>query len=287
MNESGITITQALNQIQSWLNAGELEKVIQGCEEILEFEAGNQRALALLKQAKERQLEKLQAEASPAAEAQAPAMPEEDPLKSLEVEESTPEEGPKLNEASGFVNDPYVYRRQEHSKKRLFAAMAVPALLVIVIGGGIILNMARQQQDDLIEDASTVAETSELSYLAANEERLSTMNTIKRVLETYRAEEGRYPAQSQIEGVLLNSELFDKLPLDPRHAEFDKKGKVFGYVYAVYPTIEGENTAYVLSTLFEDKKGFGYAWTLGAEPENYSDYRNLDAENVDLIGDAQ
>lgn len=31
---TSISIAQALNHIQSWLNAGEFEKVVQGCVEI-------------------------------------------------------------------------------------------------------------------------------------------------------------------------------------------------------------------------------------------------------------
>ena len=38
MNDRQISITEALNQTQSWLNAGEYEKVIQACQEILIIE---------------------------------------------------------------------------------------------------------------------------------------------------------------------------------------------------------------------------------------------------------
>ena len=53
MENQEVSIIEALNQLQSWLNAGEYDKVVQGAQEVLGLEPGNQRALSLLKQAEE------------------------------------------------------------------------------------------------------------------------------------------------------------------------------------------------------------------------------------------
>ena len=55
--ENEISITQALNKLQSWLNAGDYERVVQGSQEILNLEPGNARALALMRHATERRHE--------------------------------------------------------------------------------------------------------------------------------------------------------------------------------------------------------------------------------------
>jgi hypothetical protein len=55
--EEGISITQALNKLQSWLNNKDYEKVLQGAQEILDMEPGNKRALALMKMAEQKRHE--------------------------------------------------------------------------------------------------------------------------------------------------------------------------------------------------------------------------------------
>ena len=72
MENSEVSVIEALNQLQSWLNAGEYDKVVQGAQEVLGLEPGNQRALSLLKQAEEKRHPE-------------PALPY-DPLTELQVE---------------------------------------------------------------------------------------------------------------------------------------------------------------------------------------------------------
>ena len=95
---------------------------------------------------------------------------------------------------------------------------------------------------------------------------------------------GAYPSVSQLDSALMDNGYFDELPSDPRQGEIDKAGKPFGYIYAVYDGIGGENSVYILSALFEDSKGFGYAWTKGAPIKNYPDYRNYEEENITFVG---
>ena len=94
---------------------------------------------------------------------------------------------------------------------------------------------------------------------------------------------GAYPSVSQLDSALVDSAYFEEVPSDPRQGEIDKTGKPFGYIYAVYNGIGGENSVYVLSALFEDSKGFGYAWSKGAPIKNYPDFRNYEEENITFI----
>lgn len=275
-DQNSISVSQALNHIQSWMNAGEFDKVIQGCAEILELEPGNQRALALMKIAEERRHDAVQP--SMPAEAQK-TTPTHDPLAHLQVE----------NVHSRFEHD--TERREESpgEKRQFFLAMLIPAVLVVLIGGSLIWYFADQKRSDLLADntQTNVTETpaSDTTYLKSNDQRIDDMTKIKQVIDSYKVEHGSYPALSQIEVILVQSDTFSKVPADPRQGEIDKAGKPFGYVYAVYDSFGKANQAYVLSALFEDSKGFGYAWTSGAPSKNYPNYRTVDEVSATFIGD--
>ena len=304
-----ISVTQALNQIQSWLNAGEFDKVIQGCGEILELEPGNQRALSLMKQAEEKrhatpepkptpepEFSKLTDEPEPEPEPTPEPEPEPEPEpkpeftpppvtpeKPFSPDRVEPEEDPleKLQAES----KPEMFEKPSHSgeKRKLFLAMLIPAVLVVIVGGSVIWYLANEDREDIIDE---IVETEErdTTYLEDNEERVEDLTLMAKALEVYEAEEGEFPEPKDIESVLLDSAYFDEIPVDARQDDFDKAGKVMGYTYAVYDTIAGENTAYIISALFEDSRGFGYAWTRGASTKNYEDYRDTDEDHVTFVG---
>ena len=283
MDNQEISIAQALNHVQSWLNAGEFDKVIQGCQEILQIEPGNARATALMKLAEERRHAEVNNEPMPApaptpepAPAPAPA-----PAAPLEVEEP-----PVHPSASDFQLPPEEDPSEEYFEKRkLFLAMLIPAVLVVLIGGGAIWWLANRDRENEIEDVINNEEpVKDLTYLEQNDQRVTDIQKMVKVIEKYKMENGSYPALSKIESAIAKSDEFKKIPSDPRQGEIDKAGKAFGYIYAVYDGIGGEDSVYILSALFEDDEGFGTPWAQGAPIKNYPDFRTYTEENVTFIG---
>src|SRR3989338_1488402 len=264
MENQEVSIIEALNQLQSWLNAGEYDKVVQGAQEVLGLEPGNQRALSLLKQAEE----KRHAEAT--AEHPEPAIPY-DPLTELQVEHA---------ERSVAHTDEH---EAQSEKRKLFLAMLVPAIVVVIVGGSVIWWLANREREDTIANKLTGNLPEDLTYLEGNEQRLDELTTIAETVEAYKVMNGAYPSVSQLDSALVDSAYFEEVPSDPRQGEIDKTGKPFGYIYAVYNGIGGENSVYVLSALFEDSKGFGYAWSKGAPIKNYPDFRDYEEENITFI----
>lgn len=264
MENKEISVIEALNQVQSWLNAGEYDKVIQGCQEILEIEPGNVRALSLLKQAEERRHA---------------AIPP-DPLASLEVA-AAPIKASESSEPSERIQE-----FDEPEKLKLFLAMLIPAIIVVLLGGGIIWYLANNQREKTIDENLNGNDEIEndLKFLEDNDRRVSDMEKMLRVLEEYELENGAYPSTSQVEKAMLQSKIFDELPSDPRQGEIDKVGQVFGYIYSVYDGSAGENTVFILSALFEGSDGFGTPWAQGAPTKNYPDYRDYEKSNVSFIG---
>lgn len=265
MDEKEITITQALNQIQSWLNAGDSDKVISGCKEVLGLEPSNQRALALMKQAEERKF---------AGQNPAPtvtpleAVPSSDPL----IAHLQFEENPRLNAL-------------KKEKITHLLAMIIPAVLVVLIGSGIIWYLSNKQTEKIINEVTnngSPANQNPKAYLTQNEQRVADLTKMGRVLEKYKSEKGAYPSISQVDQILKDS--LSALPLDPRQGDVDKSGKPYGYIYAVY----NSNKDYVISAIFEDSKGYAYPWSRGASVSLYPDYRDLSKENVhSLTGDGK
>lgn len=268
MEDSQISVIEALNHVQSWLNAGEYDKVIQGCQEILQIEPGNQRALALMKQAEEKRHETQ----VPTAQ-ESPVAPTFDPLAKLQVEK-TPEEAMNVQSA----ND------ERSEKRKLFLAMMIPAIIVVIVGGAAIWWLANRDREQVIQDGITPDVIDDTSYLDENDQRLTDLTIMATVLEKYKIANGTYPSVDQLQSALVKDETIEKVPVDPKQGELDKAGKPFGYVYAVYSGMGGENSVYVLSGLFEDSKGFGYAWTQGAPIRNYPDYRDYREENITFVG---
>jgi hypothetical protein len=265
-NSEPISVIEALNQVQSWLNAGEYDKVIQGCQEILQIEPSNMRALSLMKQAQERRHAETMKQTAP------------DPLSSLEVER------PAMNDA---IPDPILPEEEDEDaeKKKLFMAMLVPAILVVILGGSLIWWLTNRDREETIDDNVT-NEDEDYNYLEANDERLATLNEMIEIIEDYEEENGEYPTADEIEGVMAESDL-EEIPVDPRQGEIDKAGKAFGYIYAVYDGIDGENSVYILSALFEDDQGFGTPWAKGAPIKNYPDYRDYKEDHVTFIGGSE
>lgn len=289
--DNEISIAQALNHVQSWLNAGEYDKVIQGCQEILQIEPGNARATALMKLAEERRMAQVKNEPMPEGEPmrEAEPMPDpkpepapaKDPLASLQVEEA-----PMHPAASNFELPPEEEPDEDHFEKRkLFLAMLIPAVLVVLIGGAAIWWMANRDRENEIQDNITNEDPAEdQSYLEENDQRIDELQKMVKIIEAYKIENGEYPSLTKIESVLAKSDEFNKIPSDPRQGEIDKAGQAFGYIYAVYAGVGGENSVYILSALFEDDKGFGTAWAQGAPIKNYPDFRDYSEDNVTFIG---
>ncbi len=283
-DQKAISITQALNHIQSWFNAGEYDKVIQGCAEIMELEPGNQRALAMMKMAEERRHE----EVMPKNETS------NDPLANLQVEEKTEE--PKA-EAPRFEAAPAPTFAEERSfneridKRQLFFAMLIPAVIVVLLGGSVIWYLANRERSDTIaenSDSSVGSLTHDTTYLDDNEERVKQMTIMADVIEAYRKEKGKYPEATDLTRVLVESDEFSKTPADPKQGEVDAEGKPFGYMYAVYDSKFGKsNQYYILSALFEDSKGVGYEWNVGESVRTYDDYRDISKDNVTFIGSSK
>lgn len=277
-NNNEISIAQALNHIQSWLNAGEFDKVIQGCQEILQIEPGNARALALMKLAEERRN----------ADVQGKPMPEPSPMPEpvqFEVEEPTP--APVPHDPMPHVQlPPEEDEMEDHFEKRkLFLAMLIPAVLVVVLGGAAIWWLAnRDREAEINDNLSDETPADELSYLEQNDERVQVIQKLVDAIEEYEEENGEYPSISKIESAIADNEEFDKIPSDPRQGEIDKAGKAFGYIYAVYDGTGGENSVYILSALFEDNRGFGTSWAEGAPIKNYPDFRDYEEDHVTFIG---
>ncbi|MFA4815050.1 MAG: hypothetical protein WC924_00440 [Candidatus Gracilibacteria bacterium] len=263
-NSNEMSVSQALNQVQSWLNASEYDKVIQGCQEILQLEPGNVRALSLMRQAEERRHSELTKEE-----------------KLQEAPAVEPKE-PEPNESEVFLPE----EEDENSEKRkLFLAMLIPAIAVVLIGGSVIWWLANRERTEIIDNNLTDGGSSEeLTYLEENDQRVEDMEKMTKVLETYKQENGVYPSLSQVESVLVQSDIIGEIPSDPRQGEIDKAGQAFGYIYAIYDGIGGKNSVYILSALFEDNAGFGTPWAQGATIKNYPNYREYEEVNVTFIG---
>lgn len=274
---TSISITQALNHIQSWINAGEYEKVVQGCMEILEIEPGNQRALALMKIAEEKRAEGFsQSKETQPVEDQAV----EDPLTHLEVEQ-TPIE----------TNQPFRRETETLDKRKLFMAMLLPAVLVVLLGGGLIWFLANRDREETIAE-NTTNNISDLptdtSYLKDNETRVGDLTQMGKIIENYKIANGEYPTVDEIESILVKSDELSQIPADPKQGEVDEGGKAFGYIYAVYDSSFGkERQYYILSALFEDSEGVGSSWSVGESTKNYDDYRDIGESNVTFIGDSK
>lgn len=274
---TSISITQALNHIQSWINAGEYEKVVQGCMEILEIEPGNQRALALMKIAEEKRAEGL---SKPTEPQPTESVPTEDPLAHLEVEKPQVEE-----------DQPFQRENETVDKRKLFMAMLLPAVLVVLLGGSLIWFLTNRDREETIADNSSSNISNlptDTSYLEDNEERVQDLTQMGKIIENYKIANGEYPTVDEIESVLVKSDDLSKVPTDPKQGEVDAEGKAFGYVYAVYDSSFGkERQYYILSALFEDSEGVGSSWNVGESTKNYDDYRDVGESNVTFIGDSK
>lgn len=287
---------EALNQIQSWLNGGNIEKVIQGCQEILEIEPGNNRALSMLKQAETLRHEKEIADADAKKEAEEAAASTTatpittGPIGNIEVEKKEPTPKPEPTPEP----EPYSsYRPPQASKKKMFLAMVIPAITVVLIGGLIVTALNNENRDEILDhDGPTISDEEndhsdrpepDLSYLEENEQRVTDLTEMANAIDEFWHDNGHYPSIIEIEE-LIEDEL-DSIPVDPRHGEEDASGDPYGYTYAVYNvTSEGAGT-YILSALFQDSKGEAHPWAQGASTKHYDDYRKVKSINVTYIGD--
>lgn len=288
--QKAISITQAMNHIQSWFNAGEYDKVIQGCAEIMELEPGNQRALALMKMAEEKRHEATLQQNPTSMDTQS-----NDPLANLQVEEPKPETQKMTEEPSFMPEEPTFAPERAYEervdKRQLFFAMLVPAVIVVLLGGSLIWYLSNRERSDIIADnsgSSVSSITKDTTYLDENEERVKQMTAMAEIIEDYRRSKGKYPDASDLERILVESDTFSTIPVDPQQGELDTEGKPFGYMYAVYDSKFGKsNQYYILSALFEDSKGVGYEWNVGESVKNYDDYRDISQDNVTFIGSSK
>lgn len=294
LDNNEISVTQALNHVQSWLNAKDFQKAIQGCLEILAFEPANKRALALMKQAEEiRQQAQSALPVTSRATIPAPA-PEPAPAT---VDQAHPTQSltnaPSL-ESLQIEKKPEIFHKPgEYSsnlakeKRKYFLAMLIPALLVVIIGGGVIWALANKQRKVKIDEVATTEIVEDTAYLDRNNLRQEDLSQIGIILENYKEKTGEFPSVSQVEDVILASNEFSEIPLDPMHNLTDDNGKLFAYIYAVYDTNEGTNFIYIISASFEDSQGKAYEWTRGASIIDYPDYRDTSQKNVHILGEAK
>lgn len=298
MDNNEITITQALNHLQSWLNAGEFDKVLQGAKEILELEPENQRALALMRIAAERAESEAGggigsdlapapvSQTSPAEPVTPTTPPQQQVPPTISPISSIPQSDPLI--ASLQVEDaPSQLNRRIDAMNREkishLLAMMIPALIVVVIGGSLIWFLSNRNNQNAISDIEDQEPTPSKEYLQQNEERVLNLVKIAEVLEKYKKENGVYPSVREVDDILKESGFWTGVPTDPRNGEKDNAGNVFGYIYAVYDSHEGPNTDYIISAIFEDGKGYAYPWSRGTSTNAHPDYRNLDASNVHMI----
>ncbi len=262
------------------MNAGEYDKVIQGCQEILEIEPGNTRALALLKKAEEDKNQSVMPE-TPQNPPTAEPTNNPDPLAELQVEDTAskaPNPGPD--------QDPELWTREDRfsgssqtSTRSMLLALLIPAALVILIGGALIMGIAAMQRNRTIDDQNSTP----YDPIEHNQERVEDIKAMNKVIQDFFAENGDYPALSQVERIFKQSDEIGAVPQDPRHGEMDKAGKYFAYTYTLYETASGHD--YVLSALFEDNEGFGNPWSRGANPKRYEDFRDFESAPIEIIGD--
>lgn len=289
-DQKAISITQAMNHIQSWFNAGEYDKVIQGCAEIMELEPGNQRALALMKMAEEKRHEATLQQNPPSMET-----PDNDPLANLQVEEPKPEAQKDPEKPTFMPEEPTFAPERAYDervdKRQLFFAMLIPAVIVVLLGGSLIWYLSNRERSDIIADnsgSSVSSITKDTTYLDENEERVKQMTAMAEIIEDYRRSKGKYPDAADLERILVESDTFSTIPVDPQQGELDAEGKPFGYMYAVYDSKFGKsNQYYILSALFEDSKGVGYEWNVGESVKNYDDYRDISQDHVTFIGSSK
>ncbi len=206
-----ITITQALNTIQSWLNTGNFDKAIQGCQEVLKLDPGNLRASSLMRQAEERRflnanpqatepmtpnfapepepkLEPMTPNLEPVAKPTRaeeiavpvdsnPTRPEtHDPLLSLQTEDAHP-----IN----TFNRPFSGKVPELNRSQRFFAMAIPAVIIIGLGGIALTLWGISKRDDSIQEALTPPVIEETQgtpeYLKNNQKRIDDLKKIGEV----------------------------------------------------------------------------------------------------------
>ncbi len=273
MQNGEISIMEALNQIQSWLNSKELDKAIQGCQEILAIEPDNRRALALLKQAKEAQHEK--------------NILENLSMENLSVEEDKKDKADNKNINDAKKEDCHFYTPPRPNKRKLFLAMLIPAIIVVVLGGLIINSINNIKRNKILtnqktEETDTTSEKPDTTYLKENDQRVSDLIEMSDVIENYFQENGKYPDLNEVEDLL--KEKLGRVPKDPRQGDKDASGDPYGYMYALYYSKKTKKDAYILSALFQDSKGEAHAWAQGASTKNYTDFREIDAPYVIWIG---
>lgn len=273
-------LQKALGMLRQWLENKEYDKVIRGSREILLRAPDNQEALDLLKKAEEMKHSQV-------------SSPDMDPLKNLQIEEEKkPSEFPNMN---AWDNEEASEDELPKSTRRgvLFLATVIPMLIVIGVGGAMLWLYKDSQESDEKEAIEEITDKGQKdaeskaseAYLEENEERIEMMNEMAEILEDYHEENGAYPGISQVESILMDQANWEEFPLDPKQDEVDRTGKAFGYVYAVYESPDGEeNAEYILSALFEDSDGYGYAWSQGSSSRNYEDFRDLELQNVLLLG---
>ncbi|MFT7184250.1 MAG: hypothetical protein ACI9QC_000588 [Oceanicoccus sp.] len=292
MQDGEISIMEALNQIQSWLNAGEVEKAFQGCEEILQIEPGNQRAMGLLKQAESQRFkeEKAAPSSAPAtAPAAAPVPPVEE--KAAPSSAPTPKPEPKAEPKAEPEMEYKMYQAPRPSKKKMFLAMVIPAVLVVVIGGSIVNVLNNNNRDELLSTTDTPTTvndqvndvTPDADYLDENEQRVTDLTEMADAIDEFWWDNGFYPGFGEVED-LIKKEI-DRLPTDPRQGDEDLDGDPYGYMYALYNFEDGKAGAYILSAVFQDSKGQAHPWAQGASTKNYDNYRMINGFHVIYIGD--
>jgi hypothetical protein len=257
MDEPAVPVSLALNQVQSWLNAGETEKAIQGCQEVLNMEPGNTRALVLLRQAYD-----LAATQKPQVTPMNPIESSGDPLQALQVEEkpaeTAPTQAPAAPQAPVLTEEDDLFEAPKINFQ-LIAAILIPAVIALGVAAIFALKIL-EKKGPVVDGHTLILESSD--HLEANETRVKDLQALNTAIENFYNENEAYPTSTQLEELIQADSKLKKLE-DPRHGDIDKAGETYAYIYRVYQTAEGPNSAYALTALFEDSQGFGTEWGYG------------------------
>lgn len=164
------------------------------------------------------------------------------------------------------VTQPATPEKKSHG---ILLNLTIIITLFIVVIGAFYAYKIFTADEPTEETQQTIEETPSAltDEVSQNDERFEDLTKIETKLKTYYKENRLYPLATEIE------EALGELPFDPKD-----EGE-FKYVYAVYD----DGQEYILSGLFEDPDNGNTYWTTGASPSEYTDYRDVDLENVTYI----
>ena len=301
-------LENALKQIQTWFVNGEFEKVIKGCQEILNAAPSNSIAQDLLKKAQESIKAPVWSDDIPtpaAIEPEAAFIPTQ-PMPEL-VMPIEPIAEPPMPESITPIEMPASSDSvPEHHKVHSMIVNLGILIGIVGVGFGMVWayhaffgndtpsasitpqdNVQTEPSDTLEPDGKPGIEdnTEEPTVVENNLDTLDTMDTrnakrsndlslIENALIKYYETSKQYPDADTLKEQLANG-ILEALPMPPTKDE--------AYMYAVYSTSLGPNQVYILSGEFEEPDGSKTIWSPGENAKDYADYRDDTKPNVIAI----